>query len=224
MKKEKKAVMAVALLACTAMFAVAQTTVTSANIVGYNKVSGNAGLQIVGVIFENETAETVQSFYGDTLPTGSQVFQFVPPAGPYASVSYDEGFFGQPDSWSGDLTLTPGQAYWIRLPAGSSSVTNIAAGEVNIEGTVDVDVVAGLQLINNPYPTELTISTAGLDPNPGDAIFVFVPPAGPYASVSYDEGFFGQPDSWSGDITIGVGEGFWYRSVSNYTWTITRPF
>ena len=83
----RKILMTAAVLTCAASIASAQT-VTSANIVGYNKIATvNGDLVLAGVPF-NGVSNTVSEILGDTLPMGTKVFTF-------NGASYDSVYYGE---------------------------------------------------------------------------------------------------------------------------------
>jgi hypothetical protein len=225
----KKLVMTAAVLACAASIVSAQT-VTSANIVGYNKDVSPVGLHIAGMQFING-ASTVVDVYGDQLPQGTVIYKYVPGAG-YATSLYDEYFDAELGDfvigWDPkDLDLSGEQGFWVQNNS-VGSATAIMSGEVNIAASVTNSIVTGLQLLTMPYPVQTVIVDAGFAPAQGDVVYKYVPGAG-YATSLYDEYF----DADLGDFVIGwdpkdltfeVGEGIWYSAVAPGTWIATRPF
>jgi len=203
--------------------AFAQTT-TSANIVGYSKAVTVEGLQILSDSFTSEVTSTPESLFGDTLPYGSQVLAFPPPSGPYQIATFNQGFWGAPDAWDITFDLPAGTGFWVKLPSGSSTTTNILSGDVNMAASVTNTIVEGLQILSNPYPVDMTVLTAGFTPDYGDQVMYFPAPNGPYQIATYNQGFWGAPDAWDVDITIPVGEGFWYSAANGYDWVAIRPF
>jgi hypothetical protein len=216
----KKLGITLAVVAFAAVAAQAQTA--SANVVGYVKQGNSAGLQIQGIQFTSSSDTTVQGLFGNTLPVDSKVYTYAAGTGPYDIATYQAGFFGLPDSWDKDITLALGTSFWVELPAGSASVTNIQSGEVSSDASIDISIVTGLQLLSNPYPVETTVQGSGFSATVGDKIYVYSNTGG-YDIATYQEGFFGLPDSWDKDITIGVGLGFWYEAAGPQTWTIGSP-
>ena len=210
----KKLVMTVAVFACAASIASAQT-VTSANMVGYNKAAMATGLQILGTQFDTGD-NTPEGIFGDSLPYGSKIYSY---NGGYSISTFTEGVFGNPDDWDTALDLGQIQGYWVQIPAGA--YTNIISGEVYLDDSVTNSIVIGLQLVSYPYPVERTVSQMGFVPSYGDKLYKY---AGGYAISTYTEGVFGNPDAWDLDFALGVGEGFWYQSGVNTDWIVDRPF
>ncbi len=211
----KKIIMTAALVACAAV--VVAQTVTSVNIVGYNKVELNAGLQINSVQFDIGTNVNPVTLYGDALPVGAVIYTY---DGVYASATYSE-FFGS-SFWSDSTLNLEEGSHWLSMPEGVS--TNIIAGEVLLAETVTNSIVPGLQLIAWPYPTAVRVVDLGYDATVGDVVWTYENGVG-YASSTYSE-FFGS-FFWSDEnLTVPIGSGFWYNSLSVTTneWIVVRPF
>ena len=209
----KKLVMTVAVLACAASVALAQT-VTSANMVGYNK-GDNTGFQILGTQFDTGD-NTPEGVFGAQLPLGSKVYVF---DGTYQISTYTAGFFGAPDFWDSALDIGQSTGYWVEVPAGT--FVSITSGEVYLEDSVTNNISTGFQLMSYPYPVERSVTQLGVAPTIGDKVYKFT---GTYEISTYTAGFFGAPDFWDNDFLLEVGEGFWYESVVDATWVATRPF
>ena len=210
----KKLVMTVAVLACAASVTLAQT-VTSANMVGYNKAVTASGLQILGTQFETGN-NTPEGIFSDALPYGSKIYSY---NGGYAISTYTQGVFGQPDKWDVVLDLGQSAGYWVEVPSGT--YTTILSGEVELADSITNGIVIGLQLVSYPYPVARTVSQLGFSPQYGDKVYKY---AGGYSIATYTQGVFGQPDKWDADFTLEVGEGFWYESGSVSSWVVNRPF
>ena len=209
----KKLVMTGAVLVCAASVALAQT-VTSANMVGYNK-GENTSFQILGTQFDTGDS-TPAGVFGDQLPLGSKVYTF---DGSYQISTYTEGFFGAPNFWSVESDIGGGVGYWLAVPEGTH--TSIVSGEVPLDDSITNSIVAGFQMMSYPYPVERNVTQLGLAPQIGDKIYKFTDA---YEISTYTKGFFGAPDFWSSDFLLGVGEGFWYDSGVDTSWVVTRPF
>ncbi len=105
----KQVVMTAALLACTVMFAVAQTTLISANTVDYNRNVQDFAFLIKSTQFTG--SRTVDEVLGAQLPLGSQVFVFDTDIG-YFITTYEEDFLGQ-RAWSiPNLVVGVGEGFW----------------------------------------------------------------------------------------------------------------
>ncbi len=217
----KKTIMTAALVACAAV--VAAQTVTSVNIVGYNKVELGAGLQIIATSFD-DGENTALSVYGDTLPADTIISTYLNGGG-YAQSSYTVNFLGV-GSWSGGgaLVIGNGVGYWIDIPSGN--YTNVISGEVILDDSITNSIASGLQLLSFPYPVAVTVGTAGFTPSVDDVVSTYANGVGYIQSV-YTENFLGI-GSWSGngDLAIAIGQGFWYDSAGDgsWSWVVERPF
>lgn len=209
----KKLVMTGVVLACAASIVTAQT-VTSANMVGYNK-GAHTGFQIIATQFDTGD-NTPEGVFGAELPVGSKIYVF---NGAYTISTFQPGFFGSPDFWDNALDIGQGVGYWVEVPAGTHA--SITSGEVYAQDTVSTSIVAGFQLVSYPYPVVRTVTQLGFSPTVGDKIYKF---DGAYTISTYQPGFFGSPDFWDNNFSIGVGEGFWYETVVPATWVAARPF
>ena len=217
----KKLVMTAAVLACAASIVSAQT-VTSANIVGYQKESTtNGGFNISSMQFEDGVG-TVESIYGDSLPLGSRVYKWTPTG--YVISTYAFVPFPPPgaNTWSVNHTLNSGESWWVDTPTVSEAVKS---GEVPLDATIDVDVPVGFNLVSYPYPVARTVATLGLAPSLGDRVYVW--DGSSYVISTYSFVPFPPPgaNTWSNpDTPIAVGQGFWVDAVAPLTWTVTKPF
>jgi len=222
----KKLIIAAMALTCATAIVSAET-VTSENIVGYNKaisVSGasGSGLQLFGIQFDTAASHTPESVFGSSLPYGSKVYMYNAPAGPYSIAVYTQGAFGNPDGWNNAFEIGGGIGFWVEIPSGS--YTNIISGDVPVSGTVTNSISAGLQLVTYPFPVVKTVKQLGFTPSYGDKIYKYNAPAGPYSIAIYTPGAFGNPDDWNNDFEIGVGEAFWYEATSAFSWIVTENF
>ena len=222
----KKLIIAAMALTCATAIVSAET-VTSENIVGYNKaisVSGasGSGLQLFGIQFDTAASHTPESVFGSSLPYGSKIYKYTAPSGPYSIATYTQGVFGNPDGWTPSFDIGGGVGFWVEVPTGS--FTNVISGNVPVSGAVTNSISVGLQLITYSFPVAKTVKQLGFTPSYGDKIYKYNAPNGPYAIATYTQGVFGNPDEWTPDFEIGVGEAFWYEAVSASSWIVTENF
>lgn len=204
----KKLVMTAAVLACAASVVTAQT-VTSANMVGYAKVTAVGGqLTLVALNFETGGL-TVNELFG-SLPTGSVINLWDKGANAY--VTSNKGRAG----FSPNPVVTLGSALWVKA-AGTATNQIILSGEVLLSETNTV-AVTGLDASGYFYPVETLW---------GDTDLAVQAPAGSVLNVwngvgysTYNKGRAG----WSGNPAIGVAQGFWLSVPSSITWKEIRPF
>jgi len=212
----KKIIIAAMALTCaTAVFSA--DTVTSENIVGYNKAVTTTGLQILGTAFLTGN-DTPPGVFGDSLPVGSKIFAYN--GAGYDSSEFKAGFGGV-TFWDNE-TLNIGQAvgYWVDVPSGTQ--TNIISGDVETVDNVTNSITVGLQLLSYPYPVARTVPELGFTPSVGDKIFVYNGTG--YDSSEFKAGFGGVTFWDNTTLTIEVGVGFWYDSVGSTNWVVARPF
>ena len=109
----KKLIATVAVLACAASVVSAQT-VTSQNIVGYNKDVSAIGFHISGMQFDNAVANTPTTVYGDSLPLNSKIYTWN--GSGYVIVTYGQSFVpfvGLVTKWNNEtLPISVGEGFW----------------------------------------------------------------------------------------------------------------
>ncbi len=219
----KKIIATAAMAACAAV--VTAQTVTSANIVGYNKETAtSAGFAISGAQFETGATNTPSSVYGDQLPSGSKIYKF-------NGTSYDTSEYGSvfvPISglvtkWNVELDLSGGVGYWVEYPEAAEA---IVSGEVPSADSITNSIEAGFNLVSYPYPVERVITNLGFAPAEGDKIYVFN--GSSYDTTEYGSIFVpisGFVTKWNNEtLSIDVGQGFWYETDSAQTWIAEKPF
>ena len=223
----KKLVMTVAVLACAASIVTAQT-VTSANIVGYAKpkvlaaeafeilvpqFTGTAG----GTTLDNAFADLGENTVVYTWTgTGYVKYTYYGPVNGW----YDNGF-----APSGDVVIPEGAAVWVK--DGGAGATPLMSGEVPSAASITNTVVAGFNLVANPYPVATTLDeisgAGGIAEN--DVIYVWTGTG--YVKYTY----YGAANGWydngfipSGGVSIPVGVGFWLSSVAGGDVIFTKNF
>jgi len=216
-----KKTLIVAAAALISASAFAQTTVSSANIVGYVKVATTNGFQIVSTQFDS-TNNTPAGLFGDTLPLGSAIYKYDPVSGYIGNISTYETLLFVGDAWSADLDLSDG-SFWVETAAVN---TNIFSGEVNMAASVTNNLVPGFTLTSYPYPVSVSIEDLDITPALGDAIYKFDPATGYIGNIATYENILFVGDAWSATLTFEVGEGFWYENAAATTnvWVEVRPF
>jgi hypothetical protein len=230
-----KRVLMIALVAVAVagLFTVAQE-VTSVNAVGYVKLTLPEGFSQIRNDFINLDGEdaTPGNVFGDALPIGTTLYVWDAVSNKYLEASYDvRTIIDPPDiytvtNWGGDeITLDQGIGFWCGIPTGAGEQEVAVMGEVPDIGqgnTVPVTVLEGFNLIAYPYPNDMPwveTSLATNDPAIGDTVYVWAGDS--YLEASYDvRTIIDPPDiytvtNWGGDdITIRVGQSFWYKKAS----------
>jgi hypothetical protein len=214
-----KKVLLIAAAALISASAIAE--VTSANIVGYNKVETTNGFQIVSQQFDSTNA-TPAGLFGDTLPLGSKIYKYDPATGYIGNISEYKTIFLSGDAWSTSLDLSDG-AFWVETAA---VTTNLFSGEVNMAANVTNELVPGFNLVKYPYPVEVSITNMNITPVLGDKIYKYDPATGYIGQISEYKTIFLSGDAWSTELTFEIGEGFWYQNAAATTnvWVEARPF
>ena len=226
----KKLIITAMALTCVAAV-VSADTVTSENVVGYNKKATQAGLQLLGMQFIGETNATPKTIFGDTLPVGSKVFLYENDGaggGGYVFATYVHPPMppGAANKWDSEPIIDLGKGFWVQLPLGVSSTNTIISGDVLMTTSKVANVLEGLQLIANPYPYEIEIVDLDITPELGDKIFKYTNDGvggGVYSFATYIHPPMppGAANKWDDEsLTIGVGQGFWYQSAKSGTNTL----
>ena len=205
----KKLVMTVAVLACAASVVTAET-VTSANMVGYTKVTAVGGeLTLVALNFDTGGL-TLPELVGDDLPTGSSIYLWDKSEGTYVTANKNRG------GWDASPVVNLGDMLWIKAASGTNEI--ILSGEVNLAETNSVTLPAGLEGTGYFYPVETLLEDTALADQleTGSAIYIWN--GNGYTTCNKNRG------GWDANPSIGVAEGFWVKTSSSFTWEEPRPF
>jgi hypothetical protein len=121
------------------------------------------------------------------------------------------------------------------------------AGEVKTQETATKSIVAGLQHLANPFSSDMTLGEFGFTAKGSyvgaalaDQISVWNPSTQGYTTYAYfsylpDYPEYASYDGWqeydkfglaeyADDVVVPVGSGFWYRAVSNFTWSVSNNY
>ena len=212
----KKTVITLAVVAFAA--AAVQATTTSANVVGYAKVTANKGALTFTAINFDTGSETYAGLY-DALPNNSTLYVWDKDNNQY--VSANKGFFG----WSGAAatrTVANGDALWISIPdsATEASYDIIYPGEVNVAATNTVTLDA-IDAVGLGYPVEVTFGSTDLYANAPNDTTLYLWNGSAY--TPYNKGFFGW-SSGAETAVIGPTTAFWVNVPSSFSWEESRPF
>ena len=209
----------------------------SSNIVGYNRVSINAGLSILGQQFvaiggDSNGIENLAPGE-DFDPWGSDFVQ-VWNGSDYETYSYygadaggvgDDAEAGWGDESQGAVsaTIVNGQAFWVNASADTTLTTS---GEVPKSNTVAINT--GLSLVCNPQPAAINIQDIVPDENfdPWGSDFIQIWNGSDYETYSYygedaggvganGEAGWGDESQSIVDVTIPAGVGFWVNSSAD---------
>ena len=213
----KKLGITVAVLACVTSMVSAET-VTSANIVGYSKSDIDAGMvEIMAPQFFQSSTNGItlgEAFEG--LEDLSKAYAWTGDDG-YAIYTFFGGDWYLGSTISNDFLIESGTAIWIQ--GAGTMATAMISGEVPDAEEINVPVVAGVNLIANPYPTVLTLGE--LVVSNLDVLHVW---GGGYTSYTFYDGVWYNGSTASNDVEIPVGIGFWLESSTAGTLTFTKKF
>jgi hypothetical protein len=191
-----KTLAAVAILAAGIAASMAQSNVYSLNVVGYVNTPLPVGFSLISNPL-NSTNNSLDSIMPNA-GFGDQVFTYNSGSGSFASSTY----FG---SWSPNLVINPGEGFW--YGAGAAR-TNTFVGEV-MQGSLTNPIPTGFSIKSSQVPQADTLGNLNFPAAFGDQAFFYR--SGSFVSSTY----FG---SWSPDLTVGVGEGFWIGASAPANW------
>jgi hypothetical protein len=221
----KKLVIGAAALACASI--VSAQTVTSANIVGYNKdVSPASSFHIAGVQFAT-SGTSPTAVFGAQLPLGTKIYVFN--GATYSTSTYITDYdddFNEIQRWDNDaIELGSAVGFWVQN-TGASQAEAIISGNVPLELTISKAISTGFQLISYPYPVAQKVKDMEFTPTLGDKIYVFN--GSTYNTATFIEDYdddFNLIQVWDNpDLTVQVGQGFWYEAEEPMQWVVNRPF
>jgi hypothetical protein len=223
----KKLVMTAAMLACAASVVTAQT-VTSANIVGYTKISAVGGeLTLVALNFEPAT-NLVTELIGEQLPFQSKLYVWDKASAGYRP--YTKAGRSSPGAWPATAYIDNGEAFFIEA-GGVAGETNevILAGEVLLSETNSVVLASATEYDATGfyYPVDIPFgNTALADALPWQST-LYLWNGGGY--TPYTKAGRSAPGVWSAAAQAEVlpaAGGFWIQSgdANPVVWDEPRPF
>lgn len=203
---------AAAALAAGAITSMAQSNVYSLNIVGYvNKVIPANQFTLLANPLDAGTNDLTTLL--PTAPNGTQIQVWNGSGYEGASKSFG--------SWSTNLTVMPGEGFFVKTP---SSITNTFVGTVVVGPgeTNSVSLPAGFSLVGSAIPFSGSLTNSGDGTlNLGDSL-----PNGSQIQAWTGAGYVGASKSfgsWSTNLTISVGQGFFVKPSSAATWNQVLP-
>jgi len=204
---------------------VAQSNVYSANVVGYVNLPLTEGFNLVANQLDLDltgTNDTLVNVFSNSLPLNSQVFR-------WNGTSFDVSAFaanktGTLTNWTLNLTVNPGQGFWLQIPAGafgggSSNVTIV--GNV-LQGTLvnpNFPAAGGFSILSSQVPISGGVTSNLLyKPKLNDQLYQWTGTA--YNVFAYAANKTGTLTNWSpSEPQINVGQGFWLNSGAGAGWT-----
>ena len=219
----KKLITTVAVLGCAVAMVSAQT-VTSANIVGYSKTiqpSGEFVLAAPGQFSGTAGGITLSNAFSGVVG-GEKVYVFNGSAYDIYEYYAGYGWFDGLGNPGGAVVLPEGESVWLTGVAGA---VTIMAGEVPSADSVTNAVVAGFNLISDPYPVELAVADIDVSGFVGEEkIYVFNGSAYDIYTYYAGYGWFDGLGNPAGSVKIPVGEGFWLSAVNSGSLVFNKPF
>ena len=203
-------------LAVVGLVCFSQAQTTSANIVGYAKVTATGGeLSLVALNF-TPSSTAVSDLIGDQLPSGSTLHIWDKSSQSYTTIN-KSGRGG----W-GSANINLGDAFWIQA-SGSDSHEIILSGDVNTAAVNSSTIGAGIDATGLFFPVETTFGATDLAsalPS-GSTIHMWDDATQSYSTYNKSgRGGWGT----AADVVVGPSTGFWVQAVSAVSWDETRPF
>lgn len=244
----KKIVMTAALVACAAV--VTAQTVTSANIVGYNKIDRVNGLQIAGTSWEDALIGDVvgYDYTGGSRSSRATTLYTFDGAVYTVYYLYDDGAgtvewrYVDGNTSAESEVFENGVSFLISDRDVVSGDVAIMSGEVNVTEYTTNSIAIGLALVTYPYSAdvdslddlELTQSgTSGTRSSRADTIIVFDTASAQYITYYLHENAANfEARAWVpvggsyGDPVPGIsnGVGFFYSARNAFDWVELNPY
>ena len=240
MKKSLLAGVAILVVAATAWAVTNQ--VSSVNVAGYVKLNipRNQLCLIRNDFLPMGPDNTVSNIMAKQLPRDSRVYAWNPVAKNYTICTFTRQFVNPfwRTNWTFGVTtyLDVGDGFWVFVPTTYASQTNYVLnmlGEVPNNGTSNIPIVQGLNLVGYSYPVPMVLSNLDITAKQkvGDRVYKW---GGSGYTIATSTRYFQNPlwkTNWKPDVTrsmqIGVGEGFWYSRTTNspgFTWVEVQPY
>ena len=189
-----KALLCAAALAAGALTSMAQGNVYSLNIVGYVNVPLATGFNLIANPLDNGTNDLNSLF--PTAALGDTVYTF-------SGGQFNPSVFIS--SWSPDAVIPPGIGFFYQA---NGPFTNTFVGNV-MTGNLTNHIAAGYSLVASQVPQADTLANLNFPANLGDTVYY-------WQNGAYSPSVF--ITSWSPDVVVGVGQGFFVNASSAETW------
>jgi len=225
MKKMMLLAAACAMVAAPAVM-LADTPVTSVNVVGYYSVTIPAnGLGLVTPVLESFGSGNILDLDSNgQFPNGSAIYIWDRAASGYAIAQKSAR-----GTWSGATTnlILRGDAVWIR-PGGTNSTTLTFMGEVpgayNSAGTTTLFGIDATDAVGYSYPIDVAFTNTSLYsllPN-NSALFVWDIATQGY--LPFNKSARGAWNAEANSLVLKAGHAFWVRTPSPIDWMETVPY
>ncbi len=202
----------------------AHAQVYSLNAVAVLNIDLQAGqpalvaVQLIPVSATGDSFSIPQVLGTNTVVSGTQVRLYDPASEAYSTETFSAG------SWTpGTGTVQRGQSLWVVSP--SNTVLKLV-GYVpgSAETTTAVQVVSGMQLMACPYPVESHYTNGFMGQGASGDIIVPVAGDGTVPAGATPAAYFPGSGWCPSDGRFSIASGWWYKSYSNRTWTVTKPY
>jgi hypothetical protein len=216
----KKVLVGLIAVAMVASLGFAQTEVESVNVVGFNKITIEAGeLALVTPPFESFGDATLEDLVGDQLPQGSGAFIWDRANSIYIASSRTKA------GWSGTNVIHRGDGFWLSN-AGAEPATVALMGEVpadyNNSATTTVSEISGTDAVGYAYPTDIvwTNTTLAQTVDSGSGLFIWDEDGQTYAAYSKTKAGWSTPEGFA----LKAGRAFWISTSTPVDWTEIAPY
>jgi hypothetical protein len=222
----------------------AQTTVSSANIVGYAQVTvPSNGYVMVAYNFETGNGATYfedvfgtnQLFSSPRLKNCEIVYMWDPVEQQYKQFAQYNGMTYSTDSF--DVTPTNPVirgGFFIKAATGQTNHTIYLSGNVPTNSIANVGIAGGgsFNLINYPFSSDIAISnlnvqgaTSGSRFKNADMIYKWVNNKYEQYTLFTDKKWYNVNDMNTPTTdTVNFCEGFWYKAVNSTTWSASNVY
>lgn len=189
--------------------------VYSVNTVGYINLDVAGGFNLLANQLEQGEGEnTVDALLSGALlgaeANNAAVYKYSAATGYQVATFYTEA--GEYEWDGGDMTLSPGEGFWLNNTADPLTVTLV--GQVP-EGTLTNPLTEGFNLVSSIVPQAGLVATdLGLPVANLDVVYTYT---GTYGIATYYEE--GGESEWDpAEPSVGVGQGFWVKKGAAADW------
>lgn len=223
--RTKTLLLSAAAMAAGLVSSIAQSNVYSANVVGYVNLPLTEGFNLVANQLDLDlsgTNNTLVNVFSNNLPANSQVFS-------WNGTTFDISTFaknkaGTATNWTINLTVNPGQGFWLSIPAGAfgGGTSNVTIVGNVLQGNLVNPYIAaggGFSMVSSEVPVSGGL-TSNLLYNAALNDQVYQWNGTGYNIFTYAKNKAGTATNWSPvEPQISVGQGFWLNSAPGNGWT-----